>query len=78
MEIEFVAILVPMRDHANLPIQPGDTWTLVVGGVHRHARVVAQSALGWWQCIDAETGIAFAASERWFVDRLPDDTHDGA
>lgn len=70
--------MAPMRDHANPPIEPGDTWTLMVGGVHRHAKVVAQTSTGWWQCVDTETGIAFAASERWFVDRLPYDTRDQA
>jgi hypothetical protein len=61
-----------MTDDYELPIRPDDTWTLMVGGVHRHAKVVASAAPGWWRCIDLETGIAFTASERWFVDRLPE------
>lgn len=68
--------MAAMQDHAQPLIRPGDTWTLFVGGVHRHAKVVAKAATGWWQCIDVETSIAFIASERWFVDRLPDDASD--
>lgn len=67
-----------MQNHGDSPIQPGDTWTLLVGGAHRHAKVVAKAALGWWHCVDTETGIAFKASERWFLDRLPDDAADEA
>ncbi|HET6884035.1 MAG TPA: hypothetical protein VFI31_28030 [Pirellulales bacterium] len=55
-------------------VLPGDIWSLLLGGVHRHAKVVsAARTAGWWNCIDEETGIAFTASARWFVDRLPDD-----
>jgi hypothetical protein len=70
--------MAAMRDDAQPLIVPGDTWTLFVGGVHRHTKVVAKAATGWWQCVDVETGIAFAASERWFVDRFSDDPTDDA
>ena len=48
----------------------GETWRLLLGDSHRNAKVIENVKPGWWHCIDAETGIGFMASERWFEERV--------
>jgi hypothetical protein len=62
-------------------ISAGEIWTISLADQRREVTVVAAASPGWWQCVDVETGIAFTASERWFVGsdralccRPPDET----
>jgi hypothetical protein len=49
-------------------IHVGEIWTLSLADKPCDVSVVAATGSpGWWRCIDLETGIAFVASERWFV-----------
>jgi hypothetical protein len=58
-----------------MPILPGDTWVVELGGHRRTANVIrAAETPGWWHCVDAYTGVSFAANECWFVERLPDES----
>ncbi|HEV3341303.1 MAG TPA: hypothetical protein VG125_13125 [Pirellulales bacterium] len=64
-------------------IHAGEIWTLSLADKPRDVSVVAATGSpGWWRCVDLETAIAFVASERWFVGRVPavaspDDCCDG-
>jgi hypothetical protein len=48
----------------------GEVWIVSLAGEPRDVTVIASASPGWWRCVDVQTGIAFAASERWFVDRV--------
>lgn len=52
-------------------IEPGETWTISLGGTVRDVRVIGEGdPPGWWRCVDLEFEVEFAARIHWFVERL--------